>query len=70
MTFEYVIDTVLNSSILILIFYACSAILVLSFAYLIEEEVRTVRDKKREQRELLERSERSIDAVIDEIYES
>lgn len=70
MTLAYVFNTVLNSSILIFFFYTCFAALAICFAYFIEEEVQRIRDERREQRELLERSTRPLDIVVDEIYES
>ena len=70
MTFAYVMNTVLTSSILLFVLYTCFVTLVLCLWYLIEEESQRIIEQKREQRELLGRSERSIDAVVDEIYES
>ena len=70
MTFAYVMNTVLTSSILVFVLYTCFVTLILCLWYLIEEEAQRIIDQKREQRELLGRSERSIDAVVDEIYES
>jgi len=70
MTFAYVMNTVLTSSILVFVLYTCFVTLVLCLWYLIEEESQRIIEQKREQRELLGRSERSIDAVVDEIYES
>lgn len=70
MTFAYVMNTVLTSSILVFVLYTCFVTLILCLWYLIEEESQRIIEQKREQRELLGRSERSIDAVVDEIYES
>jgi len=70
MTVAFMIDKVLTSSILIFFFYTCFATLALCVAYFINEEVREFLEEKREQRELLERSNRSVDAVVDEIYET
>ena len=70
MTFAYVISTILTSSILIIVFYTCFVTLILCLAYLITEEVHRIMDDKREQEELMKRSERPIDTIVDEIYES
>lgn len=70
MTFAYAMNTVLTSSILVFVLYTCFVTLILCLWYLIEEESQRIIEQKREQRELLGRSERSIDAVVDEIYES
>jgi hypothetical protein len=71
MTFSYVIDKVLTSSLLIFFFYSCFATLVLCIAYFIEEEVQGIMAEKREQQELESRLTGSaIDPVVDELYES
>ncbi len=70
MTVAFMIDKVLTSSILIFFFYTCFATLALCIAYFIEQEVREFLDEKREQRELLERSNRPADAVVNELYET
>ena len=71
MTFSYVIDKVLTSSLLIFFFYSCFATLVLCIAYFIEEEVQGIMAEKREQQELESRLKGSaIDPVVDELYES
>jgi len=68
-------DCVLNeydftSSVLIFFFYICFATLILSLGYLIKQEVKRIIQEKREQRDLLLRSQRPLDVVVDEIYES
>ena len=70
MTVAFMIDKVLTSSILIFFFYTCFATLALCIAYFIEQEVREFLEEKREQRELLERSNRPADAVVNELYET
>lgn len=70
MTVAFMIDKVLTSSILIFFFYTCFATLALCIAYFIDQEVREFLDEKREQRELLERSNRPADAVVNELYET
>jgi hypothetical protein len=71
MTFSYVIDKVLTSSILIFFFYSCFATLVLCIAYFIEEEVQKIMAEKREQKEVESRLKGlAIDPVVDELYES
>ncbi|MBT8359975.1 MAG: hypothetical protein KJO32_03385 [Deltaproteobacteria bacterium] len=70
MTSAFLIDKVLTNSILILFFYTCFATLALCIAYFIDEEVKEFINETREKRELLKRSSRPMDAVVDEIYES
>ena len=71
MTFAYVVEKILTSSMLIFFFYCCFATLTLCLAYLIEQEVQKIMAEKREQRELQRRlGGAAIDPVVDEIYES
>jgi hypothetical protein len=70
MTVAFMIDNILTNSMLIFFFYTCFATLALCIAYFIEQEVREFLDEKREQRELLERSNRPADAVVNELYET
>ena len=70
MTFAYVMNTVLTSPILVFVLYICFVTLILCLWYLFQEEAQRIIDQKREQRELLGPSERLLDAVVDEIYES
>lgn len=70
MTLAYVTNMVLTSSVLLFVIYSCLATLILCLAYLIEQEVQKVREQKREEREMLERSQRPAHAAAEQMYAS
>ena len=70
MSGAYILDKVLNSSLLILFFYTCFATLILCLAYLLEEEVKKLVRTKRERRTIRRQSAGPVDAVVDDIYDS
>jgi len=69
MTPAYVFEKIFTNSLLIFFFYSCFATLIVSFSYLISEEIHRILEERREEKELQERSTRPVDAVIDEVYE-
>ena len=68
MPHEFMIEKVLNSSILIFTIYICFATLICCLAYFINEIVQEMRERNREESELLTRSEEAENPIVDDIY--